>query len=153
MLALDECLLSVNLASIPPRQCNSYSISPFFSSPTQCALSQPQSHRNTYTRVFHASFKPIQVLLLSSSHQSTCLPHAVLFTQVLRQCHPASLSSTSTHPSHRVHALRAVPAFPACPVARNTRASLVFLLPSCFYLVLVCVHAPRSPHAPLHNAI
>ncbi len=116
-------------------------------------LSQPQSHRNTCEHVFHASFKPIQVLLLSSSLESTCLTHAVLFPQFLRQCRQAHLSSAPAPPNHQFKAFRALPAFPASILSRNTRNSLLFLLPSCFYLVLVCVHTPTSPHTPRHNAI
>jgi hypothetical protein len=96
----------------------------------QCALSQPQSHRNICARVFHASSKPIQVLLHPSSHQSTCLTHAVLFPQFMCQCRQAHLSSTPAPPSHQLHVLRALPAFPASILARNIRASLLFLLQS-----------------------
>jgi hypothetical protein len=115
----------------------------FQSTHPQCALSQPQSHRNTSTHALHAAFKPIQVLSHPSSLQSTCLTHAVLFPQFLRQPRPAHLSSAPTPPSHRVHAVRAPPAFPASIMSRNTRASLMF--PSCFG---VCTHTHITTRAP-----
>ena len=115
----------------------------------QCALSQPQIHHSTCVRVFHAAFKPFQVLLHPSSLESTCLTHTVLFPQFLRQCHQAHLSSTPALPNHRVHALRALPACPAFPVPRNTRNSLFFsvsiMFPSCFGL---CTNSQITTHVP-----
>ncbi len=113
----------------------------------QCALSQPQTHHTTCTHVFHASSKPIQVLLHPSSLESTCLAHAVGFplpapvpssaplqhprsSQTSITCPP---SSTSLPSLHRAEQHSRQPPFPV---------SIIFLL------VLVCVHTPTSPHTP-----
>jgi hypothetical protein len=152
MLALSPSCLHHTTAM---HQSNSQSISSFFRPriPSVPSVSH-QTHHNTCTRVFHAAFKPFQVLLHPSSLESTCFAHAVVFPQFLHQCHQARFSSTPAPPNQKYHALRALPAFPACPVARNTCDSLLFLLqimfPSCFGL---CSHPHITTRAPTQHSM
>jgi hypothetical protein len=157
MLALNECLLSVNLASITPLQCiksNTRSISSFFSSrtpSTPAPSSRPTTsharmcftHHPSLLGYYHTLLLTNQPASLTQSCSHSSCASAVQRTSPAPHSSQPSItcppSSTSLPSLHRAEQHSHQPPTPA---------SIMIL--SCFGL---CSHPHITTHAPTHHGM
>ncbi len=143
MLALDECLLSVNLASITSHQPNSYSISSFFSSRTPSAPSVSTraiaTHANMCSTHHPSPFRYDYTLLLINQHAS-----------LTQSCSHSSCASAVKRTSPAPPLLPAInymssePSQPSQPAQWRTAPAPASF--SCFNHICSCFGLCTHPH-------
>jgi hypothetical protein len=153
MLALNECSLSVNLASITSHQCDLYSILSFFSPRTPSAPSVSPRVIATHVRVCF------------TQHSSPFRYYCIL--RLLNQ--PASLTQSCSHSSCASAVQHASPAPPLLPtiISMYSELSQPSQSPSCrtapapasFFcfnhvsILFWFVFTPPHHHTRLHNTV